>query len=217
MTSPTYRPSVLFFGRKEDELQVSDKKEIILIGGGGHCKSVIDVIELEGQFIIGGIVDNKPELLGTDVLGYPVIGNDLNLESLAKKYSYALVTVGQIRTPEVRIRLFNLAKKAGFSLPRIISSRANVSNHTVIGEGTVVMHDVSINAGASIGDNCIINSRALIEHDSKISDHCHISTNVTINGVVTIEEGCFIGSGVITNNSIRIKKNSFIKAGSIVK
>ena len=191
-------------------------KEIILIGGGGHCKSVIDVIEQESQFVIVGIVD-KPELIGTDVLGYPVIGSDSDLESLAKIYTYALVTVGQIRSPEARIKLFDLAKKAGFSLPRIISSRAYASNHTVIGDGTVVMHDAFINAGVSIGDNCIINSKALIEHDCQVSNHCHISTNAVINGGVTIEEGCFIGSGATTNNSITIKKNSFIKAGSIVK
>ena len=191
-------------------------KEIILIGGGGHCKSVIDVIEQESQFVIVGIVD-KSELIGTDVLGYPVIGSDSELESLAKKYTYALVTVGQIRSSEARIKLFNLAKKLGFSLPSIISSRAYVSNHTFIGNGTVVMHDAFINAGASIGDNCIINSKALIEHDCKISNHCHISTNAIINGSVTIEEGCFIGSGAVTNNSITIKKNSFIKAGSIAK
>jgi sugar O-acyltransferase (sialic acid O-acetyltransferase NeuD family) len=191
-------------------------KEIILIGGGGHCKSVIDVIEQESQFVIVGIVD-KPELIGTDVLGYPVIGSDADLESLAKIYTYALVTVGQIRSPEARMKLFDLAKKAGFSLPRIISSRAYVSNHTCIGNGTVVMHDAFINAGTSIGDNCIINSKALIEHDCKVSNHCHISTNAVINGGVTIEEGCFIGSGAVTNNSITVEKNSFIKAGSIVK
>jgi sugar O-acyltransferase (sialic acid O-acetyltransferase NeuD family) len=191
-------------------------KEIILIGGGGHCKSVIDVIEQEGQFGVAGIVD-KSELLGTDILGYPVIGSDSDLVSLAKIYTYALITVGQIRSPEVRIKLFNIAKKAGFNLPKIISSRAYVSNHTFIGNGTVVMHDAFINAGTSIGDNCIINSKALIEHDCKVSNHCHISTNAVINGGVTIEEGCFIGSGAVTNNSITIKKNSFIKAGSIVK
>ncbi len=191
-------------------------EEIILIGGGGHCKSVIDVIEQEGQFAIVGIVD-KPEFIGTNVLDYPVIGSDSDLENLAKKYNYALVTVGQIRSPEVRIKLFDIAKKAGFSLPRIISPRAYVSNHTCIGNGTVVMHDAFVNAGTSIGDNCIINSKALIEHDCKVSNHCHISTNAVINGGVTIEEGCFIGSGAVTNNSITVEKNSFIKAGSIVK
>jgi len=191
-------------------------KEIILIGGGGHCKSVIDVIEQEGKFTIGGIVD-MPELIGKNVLGYPIIGSDSDLEDLSKIYTYALITLGQIRSPEARIKLFNLVKKAGFRFPKIISSKAYVSKHTSIGNGTVIMHDALINAGVRIGENCIINSKALIEHDSKISKHCHISTNALINGGVKIEEGCFIGSGVVTNNSITIKKNSFIKAGSIIK
>ena len=73
----------------------NNMKDIILIGGGGHCKSVIDVIEQEGRFKIKGIVD-KPELLGTNVLGYSVIGNDSNLDSLAKKYQNAIITVGEI-------------------------------------------------------------------------------------------------------------------------
>ena len=191
-------------------------KEILLIGGGGHCKSVIDVIEQEGQFQIVGIID-KAELFRTDVLGYPVIGSDLDLESLAKKHSYALVTIGQIKSPEPRVRLFDLAKKAGFTLPSIFSPRAYISKHAFIGDGTVVMHDALINANASIGDNCIINSKALIEHDSRVYNHCHISTNTTINGGVIIESGCFIGSGAVIRESITIKKNSFVKAGSLIK
>jgi sugar O-acyltransferase (sialic acid O-acetyltransferase NeuD family) len=191
-------------------------KEIILIGGGGHCKSVIDVIEQEGQFQIAGIID-KAELFENNVLGYPVIGNDSDLEGLAKKYSHALVTIGQIKSPEPRKNLFNLAIKAGFIIPSIISPMAYVSKHAFIGNGVVVMHGVIINANASIGDNCIINSKALIEHDSKVYENCHISTNTTINGGVIIESGCFIGSGSILRESITINKNSFIKAGSIVK
>lgn len=191
-------------------------KEIILIGGGGHCKSIVDVIEQEGQFVIAGIVD-KPELLGKKILGYPVIGIDSDLETLAKKYTFANVTVGQIRSTDLRIKLFDLAKQAGFILPKIVSPRAYVSQHSVIGSGTVIMHDALINSGVTIDRNCIINSKALIEHDCKISKNCHISTNVLINGNVNIEEGCFIGSGAVINNSITIEKNSFIKAGSLVK
>ena len=190
-------------------------KEIILIGGGGHCKSVIDVIEREGRFKIAGIVD-KPELLGSNVLGYPIIGNDSDLGDLAKKYEYALITVGQIKSPSLRIKLFDLAINAGFTLPNIISPNAYVSKHLTIGKGVVVMHNAMVNASASIGDNCIINSKVLIEHDCQISKHCHISTNATINGGVIVQSGCFIGSGVITKESITIGKNSFIKAGSLV-
>jgi len=191
-------------------------KEILLIGGGGHCKSVIDVIEQEGRFKIIGIVD-KPELLGNEILGYSVIGNDSDLETLANKYDYALVTVGQIKSPSLRIRLFDFAMEAGFTLPTIVSPRAYVSKHATIGNGTIVMHDALVNAKAVIGSNCIINSKALIEHDCRVSDHCHISTNATINGGVVIEVGCFIGSGVLTRELMTIKECSFIKAGSLVK
>ena len=190
--------------------------KIILIGGGGHCKSVIDVIEQEARFEIAGIID-KPELLGSKILGYPVIGNDFDLESLAKKYQNALVTVGQIKSALVRIKLYDLAIKAGFTLPSIVSPNAYISKHSKIGNGTIIMGNVIVNANTSIGDNCIINSKALIEHDCLISSHCHISTNAIINGGVKIGSKCFIGSNVTTKNNIIIKENSFIKAGSLVK
>ncbi len=190
-------------------------KEIILIGGGGHCKSVIDVIEQEGRFKIVGIID-KPELLGTKVLGYQVIGNDSDLGDLAQKYKYALVTVGQIKSPLLRIKLFSLAVEAGFMLPSIVSPNAYVSQYASIGNGVVVMHAALINADTIVEDNCIINSKALIEHDCRISTHCHISTNATINGGVVVESECFIGSGSITKELITIKKGSFVKAGSLV-
>ena len=190
-------------------------KKILLIGGGGHCKSVIDVIEQEERFEIAGIVD-KPKLLGSKVLGYPIIGNDSDLSNLVKKYQYALITVGQIRSPSLRVKLFNLANEAGFVLPSIISPNAYVSQHTSIGNGVVIMHNALVSANAVIGDNCIINSKVLIEHDCQIFDHCHISTNVSINGGVVVESGCFVGSGSTTKESITIQKNSFIKAGSLV-
>jgi len=191
-------------------------KEIILIGGGGHCRSVIDVIEQEGHFKIAGIID-KADLIGTDVLGYPVIGSDLDIQNLAKKYSYALVTIGQIKSPEKRVKMYNLVRKSGFIMPSIFSPRAYISKHTQIGSGVVIMHDALINANVSIGNNSIINSKALIEHDSMIGDHCHISTNATINGGVIVKSKCFIGSGSVLRESISIKQNSFIKAGSLIK
>jgi len=191
-------------------------KEIILIGGGGHCKSVIDVIEQEGKFQIIGIVD-KPELLGVKVLGYPVIGNDSDLVDLSKKYRYALVTVGQIKSSSLRVRLFKLAIKVGLTMPNIISPRAYVSKHAMIGQGTVIMHDALVNANAKIGENCIINSKALIEHDAIIEDFCHIATNTVINGAAIVRQGSFLGSGVITKQGVKVEKNSFIKAGSLVK
>jgi len=190
-------------------------KEIILIGGGGHCKSVIDVIEHDGSFKIIGIVD-KSNLIGNKVLGHEIIASDNDLPKLAKKHKYALVSIGQIKSPLLRIQLYDTAIKAGFILPSIISPNAYVSKYAKLGNGTIIMNHAIVNANASVGDNCIVNTKALIEHDCLISNHCHISTNATINGGATIESGCFIGSNSTTKELAKITKNSFIKAGSLV-
>ena len=191
-------------------------KDIVLIGGGGHCKAVIDVIELEGRFNIIGIID-KPELLGKNVLGYPIIGNDSELNNLVKRCKNVLITIGQIRSPLPRINLFDTVLKLGFTLPSIVSPRAYISQHASIGKGSVIMHDVVVNVGAKIGDNCIINTKSIVEHGSSIGNHCHISTNAVINGDVVVGNGSFIGSGAISKEGVRIGDNCFAKAGSVIK
>ena len=86
--------------------------------------------------------------------------------------------MGQIKGPQIRVRLFDLLKQLGAELPVIISPRAYCSKHTVLGEGLIVMHGATVNASVRIGNNCIINSQALVEHDVQIDDHCHISTGM---------------------------------------
>ena len=195
---------------------MSKQPEILLIGGGGHCKAVIDVIEQENKFKINGIVDIK-EKIGKKVLGYKIIASDEDLKFLSKEYRYVFISLGQIGSCEKRKELFKKCKDLGFKFPKIISPYAYVSKHSIIGKGTIVMHGAIINAGAKIGNNCIINSKALIEHDSEIEDHCHIATGAVINGGVKVGECSFIGSNTTTKQSITIPRNSFIKAGSIVK
>lgn len=189
------------------------KPKLILVGGGGHCISCIDVIEQEGKFEIAGIVDvNK---IGLQVLGYPILGGDDDLPALRKNYKHAFVTIGQIKTSRTRMKLFERLIFLGFNLPIIISPRAYVSRHAVIYDGSIVMHDVLINAQAEIGKNCIINTKALIEHNSKIGSHCHISTGAMINGGVTVGHGTFIGSHAVVRESAKINENFFVRSGSL--
>lgn len=191
-------------------------KQILLIGAGGHCKACIDVIEQIGEWQIAGIVDRKESGV-EEVLGYPVIGVDENLPELRKQYDYAFVTVGQIRSADLKIKLFNHLNALGFKQPGLVSQLAYVSKHATIGEGTIVMHYAMVNAAAKVGDNCIINSKALIEHDVVVKNHCHVSTGATINGGVMVGEQSFIGSHATTKQSITIPPKSFIKAGTVVK
>ena len=191
------------------------KPKLILIGAGGHCKSCIDVIEQENKFIIAGIVDINTSI--SDLLGYPLLGHDDDLVKLKLSYDYALITIGQIKTPAIRIRLLDYVKSLGFKLPAIISPRAYVSKHAKIGGGTIVMHDALINAGAIVGDNCIINTKSLIEHDAVIENNCHISTAAIINGGAIVKQGSFVGSNAVTKESVKTHEKDFIKAGSLFK
>lgn len=185
------------------------KEKIILVGGGGHCKACIDVIEQAKTFQIAGIVDMK-DRLHEKVLGYEIIGYDDNLPELVKQHRNFLVTKGQIENPAVRIRLFKSLKELGAIFPVIVSPLAYVSGHAILGEGTIVMHHAVINAGARVGRNCIVNSKALVEHDAIIGDHCHISTGAIVNGGVRVGEETFFGSNVSTREYIKIGKRSII-------
>jgi len=189
------------------------KPQLILIGGGGHCAACIDVIEQEDKFTIAGIVDRN--VTGGLLLGYPILGSDDDLQVLRTSYDFALITIGQIKSPSTRVRLFEYTKSLGFILPTIISPRAYVSKHALIGDGSIIMHDSLVNSRATIGRNCIINTKALIEHDAIIDDNCHISTGAIINGGTVVRQGTFVGSNAVTKESAKTKENDFIKAGSL--
>lgn len=185
------------------------KLGLILIGAGGHAHACIDVIEQHGAYQITGLI-GMPCEQNIHHLGYEVIGTDQDLPQFAKDNPFALITLGQIQTPDHRIRLYQLASDCGFQLPTIISPSAYVSRHATIGAGTVVMHGATVNAGARIGINCIINTNALIEHDATVADHCHISTGAILNGNVQVDTGCFIGSGSVIKEGVQIGARSVI-------
>lgn len=189
------------------------REKILLVGAGGHARSCIDVIEQDGRFVVAGLV-GLPHEVGTQVLGYPVLGADADLPNLLRDNgSNGLITIGQIKTAEPRRHLFQLIEKNGFVMPTIISPRAYVSPHATIGAGTIVMHDAIVNAGAVVGRNCIINTRALVEHDAMIADHCHIATAAVINGAAQIGTGTFIGSGSIVRELIKVGERCVVGMG----
>ena len=191
------------------------KRPLILIGGGGHCKSVIEVAESAG-YEIKGILD-MPDEVGKEVLpGHKVIGTDDEIPLYVEECDF-VITVGFIKNTALRIKLYNKVKTAGGRLATIIASTAHVSKYAELGEGTVIMHHAFVNAGAKIGDNCIINTFVNIEHDAVVGNQCHISTGTMVNGECKIGENCFIGSQSVCANCIEIASDIIVGAGSVVR
>ena len=173
------------------------QKPIILVGGGGHCKSVIEAAESAGCEILG-ILD-LPEFIG----------------AYADKAEF-VVTLGFIKNPALRIKLHGNIINQGGKLATIIASTSHVSNHAEIGEGTVVLHQATVNAGAKIGKGVIINTAANIEHDVVVGDYTHISTGVMVNGDCKVGANTFIGSRSVLANGVKVCDNCAVGAGSIV-
>jgi sugar O-acyltransferase (sialic acid O-acetyltransferase NeuD family) len=191
------------------------KPDLLLIGAGAHSRSCADVIEQQGHFRIAGLIDSHNR--GSKDAAYSVIGNDNDLINLAKKYRYALICIGQIKSAELRIQIYQRLIQMGFQLPTIIAPTAYVSPHAILGAGTIIMHGAIVNAGARVGNNCIINSRSLIEHDVLVRDHCHISTGAILNGGVIVGMGSFIGSSSVIKQGVVIGDGCLVGLGLAVR
>lgn len=191
------------------------KKNIILIGGGGHCKSCIEVIESTEKYNIVGVLD-LPSELGKKILNYEVIGNDDDYLKYKTQGCCFLITAGQIKSAALRKRIFEKLESIKAEIETIIAPTASVSNHAEIGKGTIVMHHSIVNAGAKIGKNCIVNTNSLLEHDVTVGNHSHISTKAAVNGDAKVGNDTFVGSMSCISNGIEVGNQIIIGAGSIV-
>jgi|WetSurMetagenome_2_1015567.scaffolds.fasta_scaffold11455_3 sugar O-acyltransferase (sialic acid O-acetyltransferase NeuD family) len=188
---------------------------IVLVGGGGHCLSCIDVLELAKVFEIVGILDTSDKI-GESLSGIRIIGNDDDIPRFAARYKNFLITIGQIKSSDKRVRIYETIKKSGGTLPVIISPKAYVSSSAIISEGTIIMHNALINAKAVIGKGCIINTGALIEHEVSIGDFCHISTHAVVNGQVSVGMNSFIGSNAVIANNVYLPEKIIVAAGACI-
>lgn len=191
-------------------------KKLLLIGGGGHCKSVLDSILLSNEYSEIGIID-KNENIGESILDISVIGCDDDLSKLYHDgYHYAFVTVGSIGEPLLRIKLYKMIEKIGFEIPNIIDLTSIVSSHVKMERGIFIGRNVVVNVGTSIKDGSIINTGSTIEHDCIINQFCHIAPGSVLCGEVEVGENTHIGAGSVIKQQIKIGSNTIIGMGSVV-
>lgn len=184
------------------------KEKLILIGAGGHCKSVVDSIDTEKYEIVGFLDENKSGIH----LNKPIFGNKIEDIEDYRKYKY-FVSIGGI---EARKMWYERLIKYKLETVNIIDKTAIISPTAVIGKGNFIGKFAILNAEVCIGDNNVINTKALLEHECKIGNHCHISTNSAVNGEVLIGDCVFMGSSSVCNGQLKIGENSIIGSGSVI-
>lgn len=188
-------------------------KRLLLIGGGGHCRSVLDcAMSLDVYDEIGIIDREKTSFLGVDVIGT----DDMLPQLFADGWKYAFVTVGSVGNTTRRRRIYKMLKEIGFTIPQIISPFAAIARDVSIEEGTFVGKKTVVNTGAALGCCSIINTGAIVEHDCIVGDFSHISPGAVLCGQVSVGSDTHIGAGSVARQQIIIGNHVLIGAGSVV-
>lgn len=192
-------------------------EDIVLVGAGGHCKVIIDIIRSNNNFNIVGIVENNKDLIKKSILDVPILGSDEILADIYNKgVRNAFNCVGGIKDISIRNKIYRRLKDIGFNMPLLVHSTAIVSPYAKVGEGTCIMAGAVINSGASIGEDCIINTSSIIEHDCRIGNNTHVSPGVCISGGVIIGNNTHIGIGSSIIQGVHIGSNVVVGAGSVI-
>ena len=191
-------------------------EKIVIVGCGGHAKTIVDMIEAHGQYEIAGFVDTLPDA-AYDYRGYKIIATDANAGKLYDAgIRNAVIGVGMMGNSVVREKIYAAYKKIGFSFPTIIDPSAVLAADVEIGEGTVVGKLAVINSAATIGCMAIINTAAIIEHDCMIGNHSHVSVGAVLCGNAKVGRGTFVGANSTVIQGIEIGNHVVIGAGSTV-
>ena len=181
-------------------------EQIVVIGGGGHAKVVIDCIRSAGDTAVG-ILDDSLNA-GSTVLDVPVLGKIADYGKYADKKF--IIAIGN---NAVRRRFAAVLCVKWYTA---IHPRAVVSPYAALGCGSVVMPNAVINAGAEVGAHCIINTGAIVEHDNRLGDFVHVSPAAALGGTVTVGEETHVGIGAFIKNNITVCGGCIIGAGAVV-
>lgn len=181
-------------------------ESIILIGGSGHARVVIDCIRASGGEVLGILDDGLP--VGKLVLGVPVLGKTADYECY-RDHPF-LIAIGNNAVRRA------LAERLNVRWATVVHPRAVVSGYARLGRGTVVMPGAVVNAGAVVGCHCILNTGSIVEHDNELGDYVHISPNAALGGTVKVGDGTHIGIGACVRNNLNICGGCTIGAGAAV-
>ncbi len=193
------------------------RDSVIIVGTGGHCRSIIDVILSSGSYEIIGLVDiqDMGGSIGKTINGYSVLGSLHNIESCCRPGIKLVIAVGDnFNREKVKDMIVEKIPYAQFGT--YIHSRAYVSKGAEVGEGTVVMANAVINNGTKVGKHCIINTGSIIEHDNNINDFASVAPGAKLGGAVSIGRSSVVSIGATVLHNISIGDYTVIGAQSFV-
>ena len=194
-----------------------DPTLLVIYGGGGHAKSLIDLIRLDGRYQVHGILDDGIPA-GENIMGVPVLGGGELLGTLRKKgLGLAVNAVGGIGSIQPRLAVYERLAQAGFLCVTVAHPLSFVEASAILELGCQVFCHAYIGSEVKVGFGSIINTGAIISHDCVLGNYVNISPGAILAGSVTIEERALVGMGVTVNLGVRIGAGARIGNSAVVK
>ncbi|HSV86916.1 MAG TPA: acetyltransferase [Levilinea sp.] len=194
-----------------------DASSLIIFGGGGQGKCVIDMVQSTGVYRVAGIVDDGIPA-GTHILGIPVLGGAAILPALHEKgLRLAINAIGGIGNVALRVKIFAMLAEAGFTCPSLVHPTAWVEPSAVLEGGVQILAKSYIGSAARIGYGTLINAGVIVSHDCVIGQCTNLSPGATLAGGVHVEDFAQIGMNATVNVNVIIASGARVGNGATVK
>lgn len=191
------------------------KERVIVLGGGGHARVLIDTL-LKQSVSVLGITDINMKKHRKVIMGIPVIGYDQIVFEFQPNQIKLVNGLGSVNDTGQRKKIFDFFKSRGYTFECVIHPSAIISDDVIIDEGAQIMAGSVIQTGSYIGSNTIINTKVSVDHDCFIGAHVHLAPGVILSGGVRVNEGVHVGAGATIIQGLQIGQKSTIGAGSVV-
>lgn len=188
------------------------KTRLLVVGAGGHGRSVAEAAELSGQFVVVGFLDDA---FPTDeyLLGLPLLGS---VASMAQHLAFVDQAIVAIGNNAVREKLMLQLNSAGFKWATVVHPRAIVSPSSMLGAGSAVMAGSIVGTEARLGVGAIVNCGAVVDHHAAVEDYGHLGVNASMAGGTLLGRGAWMQAGAALGYGVAVPSGVTLAPGEAV-
>jgi len=182
----------------------------VVLGAGGHARSVVDVLERAGHRVVA-VAGEVPE---GEAWHVDVVPDDrAAFEMIAAQGLHAVVAIG---SNPARTRLVRELVARGASVPPVVAATATVSPHSIVGSGSVVLEHAHVGPASRLGDAVVVNTAAVVEHDCRVGVGVHVAPGAVLLGGASVGDGALVGSGARVLPRVSVGAGVTVGAGAVV-
>ena len=191
-------------------------RQLLIVGGGGHARVVLEAAQLEGHETTGVLDDHENPSLCEDVNAPERVGPIDELVERTRRGESFILAVGSVWLRRQIIDAITRAEVDPSAASTVIHPRAIVSPEAHLGPGVFVGPGAVVNPGARVGAHAILNSGCIVEHDAIIDDNAHIAPGAVLGGGARVGQDALVGLGACVLPGIRVGAGAIVGAGGVV-